>query len=163
MGRKRKAEWLPWYRVKNYAGDLTESEKRQLDAFRTQPKHPAAQIHELPEEVQDYINCMELELYDFRQERITASAVLTSVAGTALIALNYVGCLGTTVWAYFGGAVLLTVPWVFYVRDWRKNASDFVIVEGDAPNSANEAIRKQWELNRIVEGRLREPVESELD
>jgi exonuclease I len=28
--RKRKAEWLPWYRARNYKGDLTEAEKRQL-------------------------------------------------------------------------------------------------------------------------------------
>jgi exonuclease I len=52
--RKRKAEeWLPWYRARNYKGDLTEAEKRQFDAFRMQPKHPAD--HDLPEEVRNYI------------------------------------------------------------------------------------------------------------
>jgi len=40
--RKRIAEWLPWYRGRNYKGDLTEAEKHQLDALRMQPTHPAA-------------------------------------------------------------------------------------------------------------------------
>jgi hypothetical protein len=43
MGRsKRRVEWLPWYRARGYNGNLTEAEKRQLDAFRAQEKHPAA-------------------------------------------------------------------------------------------------------------------------
>ena len=46
---KRKREWLPWYRARNYEGDLTEAEKRQLDAFRMQPSHPAAKFDDLPE------------------------------------------------------------------------------------------------------------------
>ena len=66
--RKRKAEWLPWYRARNYKGDLTEAEKRQFDAFRMQPKHPAAQEDDLPEEVQSYIGRIEMELYDKKQE-----------------------------------------------------------------------------------------------
>ena len=35
--RKRKSEWLPWYRAPDYKGDLTEAQKRELDAFRMQP------------------------------------------------------------------------------------------------------------------------------
>jgi len=62
--RKGKPEWLPWYRSRNYKGDMTETEKRQLDAFRAQPKHPATRTEDLPEEVRDYINGIELELYD---------------------------------------------------------------------------------------------------
>ena len=52
--RKRQVEHLPWYRARNYKGDLTETEKRQLDAFRKQPKHPAAEEDDLPEEVRNY-------------------------------------------------------------------------------------------------------------
>jgi exonuclease I len=77
--RKRKAEWLPWYRARNYKGDLTEAEKRQLDAFRMQPKHPAAQEDDLPEEVQSYIGRIEMELYDKKQEGAVGQAMfLTS-------------------------------------------------------------------------------------
>jgi hypothetical protein len=41
--RKPKTEWVPWYRAHDYKGDMTETEKRELDAFRMEPKHPAAQ------------------------------------------------------------------------------------------------------------------------
>jgi hypothetical protein len=54
--RKRKVERLPWYRDRNYKGDMSEDQKRQLDAFRMQPKHPAAEEDDLPAEVQNYIN-----------------------------------------------------------------------------------------------------------
>jgi len=61
---KRKGEWLPWYRARNYQGTLTETEKRQLDAFRAQPMHPAARLESLPKEVQDHISGIEMELFD---------------------------------------------------------------------------------------------------
>jgi hypothetical protein len=40
--RKSSSERLPWYRAPDYSGNLTEAEKRQLDAFRMQARHPAA-------------------------------------------------------------------------------------------------------------------------
>jgi hypothetical protein len=50
---------VPWYRRRDYKGNLTEDEKRELDHFRwlaQQPggKHPAD--HDLPEEVDLYIS-----------------------------------------------------------------------------------------------------------
>jgi hypothetical protein len=40
FGRKKKpAECLPWYRARDYKGDLTENEKRQLDLFRMRKEH----------------------------------------------------------------------------------------------------------------------------
>src|SRR5215213_9302385 len=83
--RKRKAEWLPWYRAPNYDGDLTEAEKRELDAFRMQPKHPAARIYELPGEVQSYISKIEIELYDQKQERAAGRALVLSASGAAAV------------------------------------------------------------------------------
>jgi hypothetical protein len=38
--KKKQPEHLPWYRARNYKGNLTEAEKRQLDFFRMQEKHP---------------------------------------------------------------------------------------------------------------------------
>ena len=64
MGRRAKEEWVPWYRERNYKGTLTEVEKREFDAFRSNPKHPAASFDELPQEVQNYIDELEFELYD---------------------------------------------------------------------------------------------------
>jgi hypothetical protein len=92
MCGKRKAEWVPWYRAHDYEGNLTEAEKRQLDSFRVQPKHPAAQYDELPEEVQSYINRIECELYDKKQSSLVGQATVLSAIGGALLFLNYKGC-----------------------------------------------------------------------
>jgi len=49
LGRKKKpTERLPWYRARNYKGDLTENEKRQLDSFRMRREHPAASYDTWP-------------------------------------------------------------------------------------------------------------------
>lgn len=71
--RTRKAERVPWYRSRDpkghiITGNIPEAVKRELDAFRMQPKHPAAQEDDLPEEVRDYIGQLEMELYDKKQE-----------------------------------------------------------------------------------------------
>ena len=86
--KKRKAESLPWYRARNYKGNLTEAEKRQLDAFRMQPKHPAANYHNLPDEVQRYIIRIEMELYDKKQDGTAGRALTGSAVGAALLYLN---------------------------------------------------------------------------
>ena len=75
---KRKKEW-PWYRARNYRGNLTEAEKRQLDAFRMQQKHPAANLDDLPDEVRRYLSNTEFKLYDKKQDEATGRAVLYSV------------------------------------------------------------------------------------
>ncbi len=50
--REQRTEFLPWYRVPGFKGKVSEAEKRQLDAFRMQERHPAASYQDLPEEVQ---------------------------------------------------------------------------------------------------------------
>lgn len=146
--RKHKTEWLPWYRARNYKGDLTEAEKRQLDAFRAQPKHPAADLKDLPQEVQDYIGQIEIELYDKKQEGAAATAFALSAIGAALIYLNFNGCLGTpTIWSYAAAVLLIVVAWIWYGREWRKNAEEFR--PSDGPWPTEEAIRQQWELNWV--------------
>ena len=54
---------------------------RQLDAFRTQPKHPAATFDDLPEEVQTYLSGIQLELYDKKQEAAANRALIYSAIG----------------------------------------------------------------------------------
>jgi hypothetical protein len=76
-------EWLPWYRAHDYEGNLTEHEKRQLDALRVQPKHPAAEADDLPKEVQDYINRIECELNDEKQTVLFERTLLVSAIGGA--------------------------------------------------------------------------------
>jgi hypothetical protein len=62
--RESSSKRLPWYRAPNYSGNLTEAEKRQLDALRMQAPHPAARYEDLPEEVQSYISGLAIEAYD---------------------------------------------------------------------------------------------------
>ena len=54
----------PWYRVPDYKGNLIEAEKRELDAFRARPRHPAFEYSELSEQVEIYISGLETEAYD---------------------------------------------------------------------------------------------------
>ncbi len=148
--RKRKAERLPWYRARTYKGDMTEAEKRQLDAFRMQPKHPAAQWDDLPEEVQNYIIRIELDLYDHKQDAAAGKAMFFSAVGAAGLFLNYKGFFGApTIWMYAGAVLLLILPWFFYRYEWNKNAEEFH--PSDAPyNRTEERIREEWEVKYVV-------------
>ena len=150
--RKRKREWLPWYRAHNYKGNLTEAEKRQLDAFRAQPEHPAARWDQLPEEVQNYIGRIELELHDKKQDEATGFALFWSLCIVVVLVLNYLGCLQrSTNWAYPVGALLLILTWVDCHRKWNKNSEElFPSGEGAPTNRTDEAFRYEWELNFIV-------------
>jgi LPXTG-motif cell wall-anchored protein len=152
--RKRKKEWLPWYRARDYKGDLTEAEKRQLDAFRTQPTHPAARLDQLPEEVRDYIREIDLELYE-RKEQEVGLMILLGLSGAVLLVLNYFGVLAATSvnWSYVGGALLLAAAWFFYKRRRHKNKTAEE-PDGIAIRPTDEAILRAWELNYIVEARM---------
>jgi hypothetical protein len=147
---KRKAEWVPWYRARKYKGNLTEAEKRQLDAFRTQPKHPAAAFDDLPEEVQAYLSGIEGELYDKKQEGAASRAFLYSAIGAGLLFLNYKSCFAAPdLWVNAGAVLLLGFAWFGYWRNWRRNAEEFL--PADAPwRATEEGIRKEFELNYIT-------------
>jgi len=149
--RRHKKEWLPWYRANDYKGNLSEAEKRQLDGFRTQPAHPAARLDQLPEEVQQYIGLIEIELYDHKQQDAAGFAIFYSLVVVVLLVLNYLGCLPhSTVWLYPAGALFLIATWVIYKRKWDRNAEEFLPSGDDAPRSrTNEAFRREWELNYI--------------
>lgn len=151
---KPKAPWVPWYRAPSYKGDLTEAEKSQLDAFRSERKHPAATNDELPEEVQRYIGRIELELYDAKQDAAAGLALVLSGVGATLLGLHYVGCLSGTPVTYAFDILLLLLPWLFYRRRWRRTADEFLpSLESDAPNPTDEALRTEWELEYIVRNR----------
>src|SRR5258706_9620392 len=150
--RSKKAERLPWYRSRNYKGDLTESVKRELDTFRSQEKHPAVRYKDLPEEAQHYISRLELEVYDDKQQRLAGSCLLVSAIGLGSIILMYLGYHEATAWKYLGGLILLILPWPIYVREWRKNAENFL--PRDAPNlPTDEALRVEWEIEYLARRR----------
>jgi hypothetical protein len=146
--RKKIAEWVPWYRAPNYDGTLTEAEKRELDAFRMQPKHPSAQYDDLPDEVQQYISKIQVELYDQKQDRASSRALFLSATGAALLYLTYKGCLDAAPLMYVGAALLLVVPWFYYRYEWNRNAEEFHPSNLEYPT--DEAIRKEWELDYIT-------------
>jgi hypothetical protein len=151
--RKRKAEWLPWYRVRNYKGDLTEAEKRQLDAFRMQPKHPAADLDDLPEEVRLYIIGIDVELDELKQALAFGRCLVLSGIGAAQLYLNYKGCVGApTIWSYALWALVLVLPWFLYSKEWHKNAEAF-LPSDHSHRPINEAIRQEWELEYVVRAR----------
>jgi hypothetical protein len=146
---KRKAEWVPWYRERSYKGNLSEAEKRQLDAFRTQPKHPAATFDDLPEEVQSYLSGIQLELYDKKQESVADRAFFFSAIAGGLLFLNYKSCFPTPdVWTNAGAVLLLLFAWFQYWRQWGKNAEEFTPA-GATWRPTEEGIRREWELNYL--------------
>ena len=84
-GRRKSSERPPWYRASGYRGKLTEAEKRELDAFRAQPSHPAFEYGELPEHVEMYISGLEIEAYDLKQARAFGRALTCSLIGAAVL------------------------------------------------------------------------------
>ena len=133
FGRKKKqTEPLPWYRTRNYKGNLTETEKRELNSFRHREseggEHPSTSYADLPEDVQSYLSKIQIEHYDLIQERLAGRVLLVSGCGAFLLA-NYFGWIPADTqhsgWALAYGAVLLVAPWVYYPIKWRKNADKF--------------------------------------
>jgi hypothetical protein len=148
--RQQQQEWLPWYRRNGYSGNLTEAEKRQLDAFRSQSKHPAALSDELPDEVQSYINRIELELYDAKQSEAAVYTLAVSVFAIALMALNYLERFPSSDSYYVAGVALIAFSWFWYGRVWARNAEDFLPEDESSPDRTDEAIRREWELEYII-------------
>ena len=145
--RKSPSERLPWYRAPDYSGNLTEAEKRELDAFRMQVRHPAARYGDLPEEVKMYISGLQIEAYDLKQERAAGRAFTFSLAGAALLYINHFG-FGTRdlIWPYVVGLALMIVPWIVYRFEWQKNA--------DAFDFGSEGILMEWELDHVTKAKL---------
>ncbi|MBY3220908.1 hypothetical protein [Rhizobium laguerreae] len=152
-GRKQNTEWLPWYRVPGFKGKVSEAEKRQLDAFRTQERHPAASYQDLPEEVQSYISRLELENYDFKQEKAANGSLFVSVLGATILGVNYFGVHiqpAASIWPYAFGLLLLLAPWFVSSREWQRNADELHPRRHGGPNMTDENIRKEWELDFLT-------------
>ena len=151
FGRKKKRkEPLPWYRARNYKGNLTENEKRELDSFRHREseggEHPSASYGDLPEEVQSYLSKIEIEHYDLIQETLVGRCFLLSGVGLLLL-LNHFGWIPKydSTELFLAGVFLLLAAWVYYPIKWRKNADRF---------SEHDGIRTEWELNYIVSKKM---------
>ena len=150
--RGKKGDDLPWYRSPEYKGDLSESEKAELDEFRTNGQHPAARYEELPGEVRIYITKLEGELYDIRQGRLAAWCFLVSALGLAALVAMYLGYYPATPSRYFLGFSGLVLPLVVYFYFFNKNAREY-LPHNKPYSPTNEALRAEWEMEHIARRR----------
>ena len=161
------SEWMPWYRRKEYKGNLTEEEKAYLDSFRLEEKHPAVAFEDLPEEVQGYVTELELIAYDAKQDGVVTKAFVLTAIGVLVIYLAYreLGWLFPLLGYVVGGAVI-AFAWVNYSREWKKNADGFWIEQAGerVPYSrTEEKLQEYWELDAISRFRKRHEAETEKD
>jgi hypothetical protein len=150
--KKKQPEHLPWYRARNYKGNLTENEKRQLDFFRMQEKHPCADYDSLPEEVRRYISNLTLENYDKKQEALVLPTLFFSGVGGYFLIRYILGYDEGSVFSYVWSISLLTLPWLWYRIKWKQNAEEFLPSNGPSPTY--EAILREWELDYITNRRM---------
>lgn len=154
MFRKRKSEWLPWYRQKDYKGDLTEAEKRQLDAFRASGEHPSANPGSLPEEVKGYISNIESEKYDRKSDSRFHNTVMITVAGLQMIYIFYLRHDEYRVFGYIIIPILIALFWWQNHLESVRDLDDYLPPPGsDKPFPTDEGIRREWELRYIFESR----------
>jgi hypothetical protein len=153
--KKKSTERLPWYRARDYKGDLTENEKRQLDSFRMRKEHPAASYDSLLKEVRMYMSKLELEIYNKTQESLVGGCFVVSGIGAFLLARYFFGYAEGSLLEYTGSVSLLVVPWIYYPIRWRRNADEF-LPPGDFRSRTAEALRMEWELRYIADKRLAE-------
>lgn len=150
--KKKSTEQLPWYRTRDYKGDLTENEKRELDSFRMRKDHPAATYDSLPKEVRMYLSKLELEIYDKTQESLVRGCFVVSVIGVFLFARYFFEYARGSLLEYLGSISLLVAPWIYYLIRRKRNADEF-LPPGDFGSRTAEALRMEWELKYIADKR----------
>ena len=142
----------PWYRRRDYKGNLTEEEKRELDHFRLlaqQPggSHPAD--HNLPEEVNLYISKLKIELHDERGTVLMGRVLLLNGIGVLMLASFFGWSLfkvdheGSAL-TFLGGVLFIVVPWFYYSREQKKLGDQLFDYDGRT---------FEWELNYIAKRR----------
>jgi len=149
----KEQDWIPWYRRKEYKGNLTEEEKRHLDSFRLEENHPAVAFENLPEEVQGYLSELELAVYDAKQEGVATKAFMLTGIGALMAFLAYreLGWLPSLVGYVIGGAII-AFAWINYSREWKKNAGGLWINQkgrGVPFSRTEEKLQEYWELDEI--------------
>ena len=109
----KKLDWKPWYRRKDYKGNLTEDQKRYLDSFRNGKPHPATSFNDLPEEVQERLTELECEVKEYQSNQ----AMLTMIAWITLG--GYLCYRGYTSETLFGSASSYIVALGMFVMFYR--------------------------------------------
>jgi hypothetical protein len=153
----KKVEWVPWYRRKGYAENLTEPDKRVLDGFRADGKHPAVALEDLPEEAQGYIVKLEIDVYDLQQNAVVGRGFAATGIGAFLLfgAYHEIGW-GAPWLGYILGPLIIGVGWIKCFRDHKKNAANLWIEQlwskGDGmPFSVtHEKLQEHWDLAHLA-------------
>lgn len=163
----KKGEWLPWYRQKGYKGDLTEDEKKYLDAFTLMPEHPAASEDDLPEEVSAYIAELQFLLHDAKRDTLYWGALASIGVGAYFVYEAAFGdaWTGSPLLYLIGFSLIFYTP--FYLRkETRRLAKELLFkTETGGPETTSEVgIRRHWELlaisryrRRIANGNVERP------
>jgi hypothetical protein len=166
MLTSKKGEWLPWYRRKDYRGNLTEEEKRFLDGLRQSGQHPASAYDELPEEAQMYILELEQSVYDAKQSKATYTFLLMAAIGLFTIFGSYRDSLWLApIVGYLSGAGMIFIGWLLYSREFKRNADEYIPM-GKVPDSPNnltdEGLRRHYEMQAISGRRTAKQKEDSL-
>lgn len=148
--RKQNNKNVPWYRQPDYKGNIKESHKRKLDAFREQVNHPSTRYDDIPEDVQRYISSLEIQLYDYKQQKAFNGAAAVSFAGICILALLYFGFNNSSdTWRYYLAATLVFIPWFVYGSKSKKISQEFFSSNDISLSNTEEKIREEWELNHL--------------
>jgi hypothetical protein len=150
--RKRKDDDVVWYRHRNYKGGLSEEEKRELDSIRwpAEPRpHPAAKFQDLPEEVQEYISHLELEVEGSK----SFPPLIAIIAGISLIIYCALSALDVVQYSDMFPSIiklsLVSFAWIgIGILEYRKVQKIWGEKDTDAQFMVN------WELD-YISGRRR--------
>ncbi|MET3523739.1 hypothetical protein [Mesorhizobium abyssinicae] len=129
-----------------------------------QDRHPAARYEDLPEEVQNYISNLQLEVYDLKQQEAVTGAPIQSAVGAAILCIAYFGVQpASTIWPYAFGLFVLIVPWFRYRRIWKRNAEEFLPRDRDARNPTRDGIIREWELEYLYRAEIQKGTQENGD
>lgn len=150
----RQADKPAWYRAKTYKGKMTERQKRHLDAVRLQDQHPATSFAMLPEDVQNYISRIELELFDAKKSEIFWSSAVVFVSGAFILYKEFLGSAAASGLSIAMGVLLMIFSALYWSINSRKLSNAF-LPDSDWAGPTNEGIRQEWEieyLSRLEDG-----------
>ena len=147
------SEWKPWYRRKDYKGNLTEDQKRYLDSFRSGKPHPATPFEDLPDEVQSRL----IELEEQLKEQQDATSLLTMLVWFSLSSYAFYSGYNdydglTSVASYCFALFVIFILYKSYKaylyrhkhHNWYGDTD-----KGEPFSSTDESLQRHWEVNPL--------------
>ena len=146
-------EFVPWYRREDYRGILKENHKRKLDAIRYQDKHPATEFYTLPEDVQRYIEELELNIYQTKTRLHNLETIVGGGIGGYLLYAAWTGERAYSLFYGILGVGLIVWTVIRSIQQHQKLDADHwaSVSDPDWPSISQEGIRRNWEYGLIGE------------